>query len=154
MEPDEHWLHSNRRQVIKTLGHLLEARKGISLSIEHAKLTAKQSTHCDAIINNIEALSQGINETIILCGQAADHFQQQMSDPNATPAPIKGKFDWVKITPFQRALQRDGKLVIDDIPTHIRTPKCQQRAPAPLPFNLTKKPRKSRAKHDPQDPPL
>lgn len=154
MEPDEHWLHSNHRQVIKTLAHLLDARKAIHQSTEHSQFIEKQSNHCDAIITNIAALSQGIDETIALCGQAADFFKSQMQDPNAIPAPIRGKLEWTKPTPFQRALMREGKLSIDDIPPTEQPFKSHSNVPAPLPFTLKqRKPRRSRAR-DKENPPL
>jgi len=145
MDIDEHWKHSNRRQLIKMLGHLLDARRAINLAIEHSKLVGAQSDYCRAIENNIDALSTGLDETVKLCGAAADEFRTQMQDPNDRPAPIRGQLEWTpNISPFQRQLIREGALNLQDTPGHI-TPKIQLRAPKILPFTLKqRKPKKKR----------
>lgn len=154
MEIDEHWKHSNRRQVIKVLGHLRQARQAVGLSTEHIRLVTNQSESCQAISNNINALANGIEETIAICGQAADEFKQAMSDPNATPAPIRGKLEWTpNITPMQRMLMREGKLDLKDTPNYI-TPKSHARAPKIPEFTLREpKPKKNRRRSK-ENPPL
>lgn len=145
MDIDEHWKHSNRRQVVKVLEHLLDARKAINLSIEHSKLIGTLSESCGAVEGNIDAISIGLNETIKLCGIAADEFKSAMLEPNAIPAPIVGKFHWIpNLSPMQRALMREGLLDLPDTPGYV-TPKQQARAPSPLPFTLKRSaPKKSR----------
>jgi len=149
MEIDEHWLHSHRRQVIKTLTHLIDARKAIGLADEHAKKIGGQSELCKFIESNIGALYTGLQETVTLCGQAAQQFKEQMSDPTAKPSPIHGALKWKNISPFQRALMREGKLSINDIPTtevDRRTTDAQRRAPKILDFTL-KEPKKRKPKN-------
>lgn len=144
MEIDEHWLHSHRRQVIKILTHLTDARKQIGLADDHAKKIGGQSDYCRFIESNIDALYTGLQETITLCGQAAQQFKEQMSDPTAKPSPIRGALQWKDVSPFQRSLINEGKLSIDDIPKtecDRKLSAAQQRAPKILDFTL-KEPKK------------
>jgi hypothetical protein len=137
MEIDEHWRHSNRRQIIKIVSHLIEARQDITKSIEHARLVADQDDYTKAIYQNINAITDGINETIIFASEAADKLKQEMETPDAIPAPIVGGYiHSEKLTPFQRALQREG-VNFNDVPTHVMPTKTEQRTPKLIPFELT-----------------
>lgn len=156
MEMQEHWLHSHRRQVIKALTHLIEARKAVGLADDHIKHIRTQSESCEAIGGNIDALYTGLQETITLAGQAAEQFKEQMSDPTAKPSPIRGALQWKDVSPFQRSLINEGKLSIDDIPKtecDRKLSAAQKRAPKILNFTLKQTKRRSRKK-DRDNPPL
>lgn len=134
MEIEQHFLHSNRKQVIRLLGHLLDARHAFTLCVEHAKLVGKQSKYCMSIESNIDALCEGVQETVELCTLAAEDFKSQMTNPDAISAPTQGRMGRIQLTRLQRALERDG-VNFDNQPTHI-TPKQQERAPKMFPFTL------------------
>jgi hypothetical protein len=151
MEWDEFELHSARRQVIKLTGHLLDARRGLFLSMEHVKVLGVHNNTCKAIEQNVDALVEGILETVKLCGIAADEFKQQMKQPNAIPPPISGTAGKFQLTPFQRALQREG-VKFDTMPTHMT--KIEARTPKILDFTLkvTKQKNRRFKKHDDERP--
>lgn len=134
---EQHWLHSTRRQLIKTTGHLLDMRRALLLSNEHAKLIGSIDDNCRAVEQNIDALQQGVNETIKLCAIAKEHLDKQIEDPHAIVAPIYGGNKQTKLTPFQRALQREGTVFPDSIPT-VET-KIERRLPKILKFTLKQK---------------
>lgn len=151
MEMDEHWLHSHRRHVIKTLGHLRNARILLDRATDHAKKVGLQSEACKAIESNIDALCIGLQETITLCGQAAEQFKQQMSDPTAKPSPVRGALQWKNISPLQRALINEGRLVIDDIPKtecDRKLSAAQKRAPKTLAFTTKRQKQTRRRTHE------
>lgn len=141
MEIDEHWKHSNRRQVIKLLAHLRTVRQAIGRAIDNGKFIGSESDTCRAIQGNLEALAKGVEETIVFCGQAADDYKQAMQDPDARPAPITAQFNWIpNITPMQRALIREGSLAISDLPTHMNpVPVSQKKAPLVFPPSTLRK---------------
>lgn len=153
MEVKEHWLHSTRRQIIKTLGHLLDARKAINLSIDHVKLIGNQSDTCAMIQQNIDALSEGIDDTIKHCGTAAEAFKQQMSDPNATPAPIYGKKAKFYLTPFQKTLEAEGVATFETNQTQV-APARPPKKISPLPFTLIPPPTQRRRRRTKENFPL
>lgn len=137
MEMDQHWLHSSRRQLIKLTGHLLDMRRALLLSNEHAKLIGSFDENCRAVEHNIDALQQGVNETIKLCAIAKDHIDKQIEDPHAVVAPIYGGNKQTKLTPFQRMLQREGTQFPSSLPTHET--KQERRLPKILKFTIKRK---------------
>lgn len=151
MEWGEFELHSARRQVIKLIGHLLDARRALCLSVEHSTLVAGHKIPTTkAIHENILALVDGVIETIKLCAIAADNFKSQMKEPDAIPPPI-GAEAGRRLTPLQKTLAREG-VVFDTLPKYVPT-KAEQRLPRILKFTLkTRKRRNRRISKD--NPPL
>jgi len=107
MEWSEFELHSARRQLIKTTGHLLDARKALIATLQHNSGYASMNKTTLSVESNISALIEGVNETIKFCGHAADDLKRQMKEPDATPPPIRGRMG-VQLTPMQRQLALDG----------------------------------------------
>lgn len=130
-----------RRQVVKTLGHLLDVRKHLLLALEHTKLMGSTNPTTEAVEQNVSALFDGVQETVALCGQAAEQIKNEMQDPNATPPPIKGNMG-IDLTPFQRALIREG-VEFETMPKYVPTER-EKKLPRILPFNLQKRKKQNR----------
>lgn len=152
MDIDEHFRHSDRRQCVQLLGHLRDAREAINLAAVHVKLVKNSSDSCKAIDNNVEALRAGLDETINLCAKAMDEFKQEMTEPDAKPAPISARIRETNLTPLQRALTREGVLSINTVPlTHT---KQELRTPKILKFTLKQKQPKYKDRKTKDNPPL
>lgn len=142
MEWGEFELHMARKQTIKLVGDLLEARKRLFRAQEHTKLIGCHNETCKAIEENCDALVEGIIETVKLCAIAADDFKSRMKTPDAKPPPIHAEFTSVRLTPFQRMLAREG-VNFDQLPKYVPT-KIEARLPRILKFTLKTPKRKRR----------
>lgn len=108
MEWKEFELHSARRQVVKTTGHLINARKELLNTIKHNKgFTDKSNPTTSSIEMNIKTLLEGLQETIKFCAKAAEDFKSQMKDPDAIPPPIQGGYG-KQLSPMQRQMALQG----------------------------------------------
>jgi hypothetical protein len=134
MEPDEHFKHVQRGQLIKTINHLLNARKSLLACDEHARLARSANEHAEVAYLNLTALLDGISETIKTAAAGAEIIRKEMDDPNAKPLPLTAKCEKFQLTPFQRMLQHEG-IQFDNLPTS-EPPKSWARAPKLLAFTL------------------
>jgi hypothetical protein len=149
MEWNEFELHSARRQIKKIINHILDARKALFLAKKPSKLAGAHNDTTKAIEQNIDALIEGTIETQKLCAIAAESFKRGMKNPDAILAPEYGDAA-PRLTPFQRALQKEGVV----FGRETFTPKQQSKNPPRiLPFRLTTTKRKNRRK-SPDNPPL
>lgn len=129
--------------MVKTLGHLLDVRRNLNLAREHIKLVGETNPITQSVEQNVDALLDGVSETITLCSQAAEEIKRQMEDPDAAPAPIKGGNLQTNLTPFQRALAREGVEFPPTIPKYVPT-KTEKRLPRILDFTLKQKQKQNR----------
>ena len=134
---DQHWLHSNRKQLVKTTGHLLDMRRALLLANDHSKLIRSFDPNCEAVDQNIQALIDGVNETISLCAIAKENIDKQIEDPHAVTSPIFGGNMQTTLTPFQRMLQREGTVFPSSLPTHET--KVERRLPKIMTFTIKRK---------------
>lgn len=149
MEWNEFELHSARRQVKKIINHIIDARKALYLAQKPAKLAGAHNDTTKAIETNIDALIEGTIETQKLCAIAAETFKQGMKEPGALLPPEYGEAA-PRLTPFQRALQKEGVVFGRETftpPTQSKNP------PRILPFRLTQPKQKNR-KATKNNPPI
>lgn len=149
IEWNEFELHSARRQVKKIINHILDARKALYLAQKPAKLARAHNDTTRAIEQNIDALIEGTIETQKLCAIAAENFKRGMKEPDAIPPPEYGDAG-PRLTPFQRALEKEGVVFGRETFTP-RTP--SKNPPRILPFRLTKTKQKNR-KATKDNPPI
>lgn len=153
MEWDEFQRHSQRRQLVKVVGHLLDSRRALSLAVAPIKNIGSANEKATDIEQNIDVLCQGINDTLALAGQLADEFKREMTEPNANPPPITASCYKFKLTPMQRALQREGKLDSIENLARPKPTKTELRLPKILDFDLTRPKRRNRNRNK-TEPPL
>lgn len=145
VEIDEHFRHSDRRQTVKILGHLLDASKAVDLASGPIKFIENSSETTKSIATNLDALRAGFEETKKLCAIAMDEFKQAMTDPDARPAPSSARVaELPNFSPLQRALQREGKLNIATLQETYQPSERQRKAPKLLNFTLKTQPKKKR----------
>lgn len=147
VEIDEHFRHSDRREAVKLLGHLIIASKALDMATGKIKFIENCSNTTKAIAINLDALRAGMEETKKLVAIAMDEFKQAMTDPDARPAPTSARVaELPNFSPMQRALQREGKLKIATLQETYQPSERQRKAPKLLNFTLKQQPKKKREK--------
>lgn len=143
MELEEHWRHATRRELIKVVRHISSARIDLTNAVPHIKLIGQHAPQAIAIEENIDALTEGINETLKMCADYAETIKKAMTHPNAKPAPEQVNTRIV-LTPFQRRLQREGTEFQTIAIFQKPTSNTEEKMPNILPFHLHKKKQKNR----------
>lgn len=147
MNIEQHFLHAHRKQVIKLNGHILNARKCVLLGIKYARNIGKQTEYGKIIEENLDALFDGLDETIKICAQAANDFESKMDDPNAVTVATFGTFRRFSLTKLQRLMEKEGRVSFDTIASHERVKPHTFAPKKPFPITLTKKPYNKRKRN-------
>lgn len=137
MDIPEFRRHVAAQELLKIVSNLHEAKSLFFKSVERIKLIGSNNQATQAIECNIDALVQGLLETISMAAHARDTFLNEMEEPNNNPFLAKGSLR-IYATPFQRALMREGVVFPPNMPKFIPN-KRQQRAPKIIPFHLSTK---------------
>jgi hypothetical protein len=135
MEIDEFRKHVASKELLKIVQHLNDSKHHLIKSVERIKLIGSNNPATEAIEQNIDALTEGLLETIKMVSYARQAFIDDMQEPTAEPLKNQGSLR-IYATPFQRALMREGVVFPPTLPLYIPT-KTEQRAPRIIPFHLT-----------------
>jgi hypothetical protein len=141
MEWSDYEIKIARKEVIRLTSLLLEARRRMYAATEKANLISGHGEICQIIQENCVALTDGLLETVKLCGIVATDFQSKIKDPTTT-VPRSSHFTSLRATPFQRQLMREG-VKLDALP-EFEPSKREARAPRILKFTLKTPKRKRR----------
>jgi hypothetical protein len=150
MEMVEYRKHVVASELLKIIQHLNDTRKELIKAVEHIKTIGSTFPETQAIEQNIDALTQGLLETITMSAHARDTVIASMQEPLETPLKNLGSLQ-IRATSFQKALMREGYKFPSTLPKYVPT-KQDARTPHMIPFTLIK--RKFRPRHRPGEIPL
>jgi hypothetical protein len=118
MEPLEATKHNARRQTLKAIEHIREARQKLALAFEHADLIENvgQVKGMDALngearnfVRSMDALYAHLDVVFNRGVNLAHEIKAMMEQPDHTPPPIGGRYlAYSSLTPLQRHLIRQG----------------------------------------------
>jgi hypothetical protein len=137
MDIPEFRRHVADKELLKIVSHLHECKALFFKATERIKLIGRNNEATQAIECNIDALIEGILETIRMAAHARAQFMDEMVEPDNNPFLAKGSLR-IYATPFQRALMREGVVFPPNMPKFIPN-KRQTRAPKIIPFHLSTK---------------
>lgn len=116
MNREEAVKHRIRRELLKSLAHLLHVSKQLRLAEEHSDLFHTYSELCESIHTNIDALRAGVEETQKIIASEATRIQHLMQTPWAKPPPLRGAYLQTKFTPMQKRLRDAGVKFPSELP--------------------------------------
>lgn len=144
MDVKEYQRHAAAQDLLRIISDLRIADRSLLRAIERIKPFGQTNKETNAIEENIDAIREGIIETIRMAAQTRESIRSQMLEPDATPTKNLGG-QWLNATPFQRMLIKEG-VKLDILKYEPR--KRELRAPRIIPFNLASKTHKRRKGKD------
>jgi hypothetical protein len=157
MKLEEVAKHNARRQTLKVLEHLREARQKLALVYDHLYLVTgvpQCKTHCELFTESVGFVYSMVDVAFNRGVQLSHELRDLMENPNEKPPPISGRFLYYSdMTPLQRQMIRDGNEIIakqskNAIPSHYYTEPAPEK-PITIctdlnPVRLKRKPRVKR----------
>jgi hypothetical protein len=157
MKLEEVAKHNARRQTLKVLEHIREARQKITLAYDHLYLVTgvpQCKSHCQSFSDGVDFVFEALNKIFNQGVQLSHELRDLMENPNEKPPPISGRFLYYSdMTPLQRQMIRDGNEIIAKqskcaIPSHYYTEPAPEK-PITIctdlnPVRLKRKPRVKR----------
>jgi hypothetical protein len=154
MEMDEYRLHVVASELREIIHHLTKTRQELMKAVVHIKTIGSTLSvpQLQAIEQNIDALMEGMLETVSMAALAKEVTEQQMTEPLADPLKRLGSLQ-IRATPFQKALMREGYTFPSTLPRYVPT-KREARLPRIVPFTLAARERSHKRRDSKTNIPL